>query len=225
MNFSAYYKKLESNKRQINPEKDREYNDNLKKNIDEIQQKEVIIKNWIKNLNTNNILSFIDFRTYFNGGNNQYIKDNSLSLFLGFNKYKIINRIEKMALSYSTDEEYSFFIELSKYFSFYIKPNHNKTIGVSSSQIRQVFSKIKKIKNKIEKNKNDDLVSEKKELIKLKLEIHYIIGKNQTNRQLCEFLELVIKLIDKTNSKKEFIYLYEFLEGVICYLKYFGDNK
>lgn len=169
-------------------------------------------------------VTFSDIDKCING--DYSIKSSFTKKYLEFNRYNIITLLEENTLSYAK-EEYGNYVEVLKIFSYYIKPNQAKTSGVSSSQIRQVFNKIKKIKSIVEKKKSKDFQDEKNELVRIKLEIHYIIGKNQKNIELKYFLEILAKLIDKVSvtNKEDFIRLFEFLEGVICYLKYFGDNE
>ncbi len=100
----------------------------------------------------------------------------------------------------------------------YVQYNKGK---ITTSQIRNIFDKIKKTSSSIdvkEYDKTDKII----EIYSLRPKFAYIGGRQQNIKGFTDLLDECVKEI-KTN--KDVISFYEFVEAVVCYLKYYGDKN
>lgn len=84
--------------------------------------------------------------------------------------------------------------------------------GFTTSMIRKVYSQIRRI---------DDVIK----LKQLRPQLAYIAGKNFKNASIKNFMDLLDYLIKNTNNKNHIEDFKDFLEAVVAYMKYHGDNK
>ena len=90
---------------------------------------------------------------------------------------------------------------------------------LTTSQIRNIFSRVKKLEKKA-KNGNDTCVDELKEL---RIKFAYIGGR-VTKNEVKKFMDLLDALAKDAKSPKDVVRFYEFIEAIVAYLKYFGDK-
>jgi len=113
-----------------------------------------------------------------------------------------------------SDDEYNRYINNIKKYTKNVKPSrYNTNKGISTSQIRTIFGELKKI------NKSGNI----RELQKLRMKLAYTGGRG--NRDLKDFTETLEDIIVETKNKDGINRLYEFVEGVVCYLKFYGDKN
>ncbi len=91
----------------------------------------------------------------------------------------------------------------------------NNQKAITTSQLRNIFSKIKPIKS-YEENKT--------KINLLRVKFAYISGRSGKSgmEKLCEFLDMLISEIQNDTNWDEFK---DFFEALIAYHKFFGGNK
>ena len=86
--------------------------------------------------------------------------------------------------------------------------------GLSTSQIRNIFSDIKKM-DSFEKNK--------KELILLRPKLAYIAGRHRRRtRVITDLQEVMDRCIQEIKDNKSFKNFQDFFEAILAYHKYYG---
>ncbi|MBN1468823.1 MAG: type III-A CRISPR-associated protein Csm2 [Fusobacteriaceae bacterium] len=131
-------------------------------------------------------------------------------IYISENK-NLLNELKKLVLNDKVDNMNLYINKIKKY-AEKVRPTKKKEKGISTSQIRIIFGELKKIR------KNGDLV----ELQKLRMKLAYTGGRG--NDDLKDFTNCLDEIIVQINDKKGIDNLYEFVEGLICYLKFYGDR-
>jgi CRISPR type III-A-associated protein Csm2 len=182
---------------------------------------------------------FLNFKVKKNSDDKRniyQIKNETKVLFSRIFIKEFKENLENKALNYDQNEYLNFISDI-KFYAFSLQSLGEKN-GVTSSQIRNVFNEIKKAyqnsKNlKLNDSSEETLKKLDEELItleKLQIKYVYIMGKNPQNKELQNFMELLesltkkIRSNDKNKTKENIIKFYEFVEGILAYLKYFGDS-
>ncbi|OAA84800.1 type III-A CRISPR-associated protein Csm2 [Clostridium ljungdahlii] len=115
----------------------------------------------------------------------------------------------------SLTEEYDNYIDECKKYAKYLRNEK-----LTTSQIRKIYSDIMNAETAIE-------------LKKLRPRLAYIIGKNENNRakyairSLINILDKGIEMlnVNDNDNKEEIKSLKEFMETIVAYRKYYGDDK
>jgi len=125
---------------------------------------------------------------------------------------KIESYFKNIILKIPNDpEEYDEYIKEIKNYA-----EHLRDKGVTTSQIRKVYSQVMNSNNVME-------------LKKLRPKLAYIVGKNEKNGALRNFIDVLDTGINKLNNNepenKELNNFKEFLETIVAYRKYVGNDK
>lgn len=106
-------------------------------------------------------------------------------------------------------ENYDTFIDNEKAYANILKNN-----GMTTSQIRNIYSEILKTKKIIE-------------LKRLRPKFAYIAGRNKKPAEkFMDLLDYVVKSMDDKKDENEQIKNFKsFLEAIVAYMKYFGDKN
>jgi CRISPR-associated protein Csm2 len=103
-------------------------------------------------------------------------------------------------------------------------PGYN---GVTTSQLRNIFSEVKRIELKMGDDDNNVAVDWKTDALMLRPKIAYntarTIGRTKGSRmrELREILELALKIVSEKNHFRNFS---KFFEGIIAYHKVYGGK-
>lgn len=110
----------------------------------------------------------------------------------------------------SLKEEYDKYINECKDYAYYLKRD-----GLTTSQVRKIYSDIMNAETAID-------------LKRLRPRLAYIIGKNEKNRAIKSLINILDKGIEKLNIKdvdEEIKSLKEFMETIVAYRRYVGNDK
>ncbi|WP_294353566.1 type III-A CRISPR-associated protein Csm2 [uncultured Clostridium sp.] len=139
--------------------------------------------------------------------NNYKKKYNSNDHNKEYDENYLKNNILKISIM---KEDYDNYIDNAKKYAKWLKEN-----GLSTSQIRKVYSDIKYTQTSIE-------------LKRLRPKLAYIIGRNSSNRGIRSFLNILDCGLKKLNIEEdinEINSIKEFAETIVAYLKYYGDKE
>ena len=89
--------------------------------------------------------------------------------------------------------------------------DRNKNNGISSSQLRNVFSRVKKSKTP-------------KQLYLLRPKLAYIHGRPNTKRGMQKLIDILDEQIKNVNDEEKLEQFQNFFESVIAYHKYLGGK-
>jgi CRISPR type III-A-associated protein Csm2 len=130
-------------------------------------------------------------------------------------KKKLLEDIKKDVIDdVKNDDEYNIYINSIKKYAEKVAPKrHSTREGISTSQIRTIFGELKKI------NKSGNI----RELQKLRMKLAYTGGRG--NADLKKFAETLEDIIVETKNQNGINRLYEFVEGVVCYLKFYETRS
>lgn len=123
-------------------------------------------------------------------------------------KYEDIDYFENNILKLD-EVEYDIFIDKVKKYALYLQKNKFTT-----SMIRKVYSKIMRAFEK----------GEIGEIKRLRLQFAYIAGRNSENDAVREFMDILDVLAKKSEGKDDISHIKHFVEAIVAYMKYYGDN-
>lgn len=110
----------------------------------------------------------------------------------------------------SLKEEYDKYINECKNYAYYLKRE-----GLTTSQVRKIYSDIMNAETAMD-------------LKRLRPRLAYIIGKNEKNQAIKSLIDILDKGIEKLNINNEYEEiksLKEFMETIVAYRKYVGNDK
>ncbi len=113
-------------------------------------------------------------------------------------------------------QDYNKYLDSIKLYAKNVRGNKNdKKKGITTSQIRVIFGELKKI-TKMENKKAIE------EIQKLRIKLAYTGGRGSFElKNLTMVLEDIIKEIKNKDGIER---LYNLVEAIVCYLKFYGDR-
>ena len=94
---------------------------------------------------------------------------------------------------------------------------------VTTSQIRNIFSRMKKLEALAKKDPDSDsCVAAVK---RLRVQFAYNSGRNPKNTIYRDFMNDLDELAQKIKKNRDIIRLYEFVEAIVAYMKYHGGES
>lgn len=129
--------------------------------------------------------------------------------------YELLNSIKIKNIN-GNIEDYNKYLDEIKNYAYTVKgkKGDNKK-GITTSQIRIIFNEFKKI-NKLNEDEG------KRELQRLRVKLAYTGGRGSDD--LKNFTTTLEDIIKEVKNKNDINRLYDFIEAVVCYLKYHGDK-
>jgi len=101
-------------------------------------------------------------------------------------------------------------------FGKYLSGKDSRSQGISTSQIRNIFSDMKKMNN-FEKNK--------RELILLRPKLAYVAGRHgKRTIEMVDLQKVMDECIQKINDEKSFQNFQDFFEAILAYHKFYGGK-
>lgn len=131
------------------------------------------------------------------------------------NTYKLLDSIKNKIISGSIEDYNKYLDEIKDYAKEVKGKKGDNKKGITTSQIRIIFNEFKKI-NKLDEDEG------KKSLQRLRVKLAYTGGRGSND--LKNFTTALEDIIKRIKDKKDIERLYEFIEAVVCYLKYHGDK-
>ena len=94
---------------------------------------------------------------------------------------------------------------------------------VTTSQIRNIFSRMKKLEALAKKDPDsDNCIADVK---RLRVQFAYNSGRNSKNAIYRDFMNDLDELAQKIKTNRDVIRFYEFVEAIVAYMKYHGGEK
>ena len=94
---------------------------------------------------------------------------------------------------------------------------------VTTSQIRNIFSRIKKLEALAKKDPDsDNCIADVK---RLRVQFAYNSGRNSENPIYRDFMNDLDELAQKIKTNRDVLRFYEFVEAIVAYMKYHGGEK
>ena len=124
---------------------------------------------------------------------------------------------------FNPDDLDAYLDHISKYAREMVKEKDNNNKKVTTSQIRNIFSRMKKLEALAKKDPDSDsCVADVK---RLRVQFAYNSGRNQKNHIYRDFMNDLDELAQKIKTNRDIIRLYEFVEAIVAYMKYHGGES
>ncbi|HDS03105.1 MAG TPA: type III-A CRISPR-associated protein Csm2 [Firmicutes bacterium] len=95
--------------------------------------------------------------------------------------------------------------------------------SVTTSQIRNIFSRMKKLEALAKKDPDSDsCIADVK---RLRVQFAYNSGRNYKNAIYRAFMNDLDELAQKIKTNRDVLRFYEFVEAIVAYMKYHGGEK
>ena len=95
--------------------------------------------------------------------------------------------------------------------------------SVTTSQIRNIFSRMKKLEALAKKDPDsDNCIADVK---RLRVQFAYNSGRNPKNTIYRDFMNDLDELAQKIKTNRDVIRVYEFVEAIVAYMKYHGGER
>ncbi|AZR72422.1 type III-A CRISPR-associated protein Csm2 [Anoxybacter fermentans] len=128
------------------------------------------------------------------------------------NRNELINYFKNVVLDLD-NADYDEFCEKVKKYAEQLRPQkYDKTNKVTTSMIRKVYNKIMNAKSIID-------------LKMLRPQFAYLAGRNEKNVVLKEFIEMLDSIVKSLRDQKQLVYFQRFMEAIVAYRKYVGDDE